>query len=318
MFKYSRQEKVIGTKAQKRLQKSKALIVGMGALGTVAASLLARAGIKELILIDRDVVEESNLPRQLLYTETDVGKSKAFCAKEKLEQINSQLRITALALHLNPQNIANLKEQNLSLILDCTDNLKTKLLLNDFCKKEKIPFIYGSAIKQQGQVMAIFPGGPCLSCFLKEAHAETCEQIGVLNTITSLVGTLQADLALKILIGQKQPSELYCLNLEKNSCRKLTVNTNPLCPACQGRYDYLNSTENAVFIKFCSSGKYQIDGRPLNLEELNQKLKGVVTTYFDGASLKIEKMLVFADGRALIAADSEQEAQAIYSKYVGN
>src|SRR3989344_3139388 len=162
MSRFSRQEKVLGAEAQKKIENSTVTIIGVGALGTVAASLLARAGIKKLVLIDRDVVEESNLPRQLLFTEKDLGKSKALCAKEKLQQISSKLEIISKIIHLNSKNIADLNVADLNygknsdktklmsgktklmsdktklmssktklmsgkadLILDCTDNLKT-------------------------------------------------------------------------------------------------------------------------------------------------------------------------------------------------
>lgn len=313
---FSRQERIIGTEAQRKIQNSQVAVVGVGALGTVAANLLARAGIKELTLIDRDVVEESNLSRQMLFTEKDLNQSKAFCAKERLREINSEVNLVAKAIHLNSKNINQLSGADL--IVDCTDNLKTRFLINDYCKKEKKPWIFGSAIKNQGQAMAVIPDGPCLSCFLKEANLETCEQIGVLNTITSMIGSLQADLAMKILAEKKVAAELHYIDLEKNSYQKIKVNKNKECEACNGRYRYLESKEDALYVRFCSSGKYQIEGKPVDLKELNKKLKGIVNTNYVGTALKMEKMTLFADGRALISANSEQEAQAIYSKYAGN
>ena len=424
MTRFSRQEKMLGAEAQKRIENSAVIIVGVGALGTVAASLLARAGIKKLVLIDRDVVEESNLPRQLLFTEKDLGKSKALCAKEKLQQISSKLEIISKIIHLNSKNIADLNVADLNygknsdktklmsgktklmsdktklmssktklmsgkadLIIDCTDNLKTRFLINDYCKKEKIPFVFGSAIKTQGQAMVIYPAGPCLGCFLKETSLDTCEQVGVLNTITSIIGSLQADLAIKVLIGQPVAPELHCFDLEPNNYRRLKINKNQHCKPCKGIYDYLNKTEDAQYIKFCSSGKYQVEGNKIDLAKLKEKLApleqaeveidefklsgnefkldetrlkldetklkpqdGTVETdravlkldetglkqdrtklkqsrtaktngstlKFDGTMLQFKNILLFADGRALITAESEEEAQSIYSKYVGN
>ena len=428
MSRFSRQEKVLGAEAQKKIENSTVTIIGVGALGTVAASLLARAGIKKLVLIDRDVVEESNLPQQLLFTEKDLGRSKAICAKEKLQQISSRLEIIAQVMHLSSRNIAYLNSGKNSgktilmsskadLIIDCTDNLKTRFLINDYCKKEKIPLVFGSAIKKQGQAMIIYPAGPCLGCFLKETSLETCEQVGVLNTLTSIIGSLQADLAVKALIGKELSPELHHFDLELNSYRKIKINKNQHCRPCKGIYDYLNKKEDAFYLKFCSSGKYQIEGKKIDLAKLKEKLasleqaeleqaevdtaklrldgaelkldgnetelkldgnetelkldgngtelkldgnetelkldgngtelkldgngtelkpdgpvkpnetrlkQGRTTKTngsalkFDGTALQFKNILLFADGRALIKAGSEEEAQAIYSKYVGN
>ena len=139
---YSRQMllKEIGEEGQSKLDYKKVVIVGIGALGTVAAELLARAGIGSLRLIDRDVVEESNLQRQILFTEKDVGKSKSVMAAEKLKEINSLIKIESYPLHLDPKNVSLL--QDADLVLDCTDNLETRFLINDHCRKEKIPWIY--------------------------------------------------------------------------------------------------------------------------------------------------------------------------------
>src|SRR3989344_4222635 len=414
MSRFSRQEKVLGAEAQKKIENSTVTIIGVGALGTVAASLLARAGIKKLVLIDRDVVEESNLPQQLLFTEKDLGRSKAICAKEKLQQISSRLEIIAQVMHLSSRNIAYLnsgKNSGKTILMS-----SKAVLINDYCKKEKIPLVFGSAIKKQGQAMIIYPAGPCLGCFLKETSLETCEQVGVLNTLTSIIGSLQADLAVKALIGKELSPELHHFDLELNSYRKIKINKNQHCRPCKGIYDYLNKKEDAFYLKFCSSGKYQIEGKKIDLAKLKEKLasleqaeleqaevdtaklrldgaelkldgnetelkldgnetelkldgnetelkldgnetelkldgnetelkldgngtelkpdgpvkpnetrlkQGRTTKTngsalkFDGTALQFKNILLFADGRALIKAGSEEEAQAIYSKYVG-
>src|SRR3989344_6084298 len=127
---YSRQIllKEIGREGQKLLQDKKVAIVGVGALGTVAAELLARAGVGNLILVDRDMVEESNLQRQTLFDEKDIGKNKAAAAEQRIKKINSDIKVEFHSIHLNPQNIDVL--QSADLILDCTDNLQTRFLIN--------------------------------------------------------------------------------------------------------------------------------------------------------------------------------------------
>ena len=158
---YSRQRALAEIGAgQEKIEHSVVAVVGVGALGSVAADLLTRAGVGTLILVDRDVVEESNLPRQSLYEEKDVGRSKVVAAKEKLLKVNGETDIKIHALHLNAVNIDLLGKA--VIILDCTDNLQTRFLLNDFCKKEKISLIYGAAVKTTGYAMPILPTGPCL------------------------------------------------------------------------------------------------------------------------------------------------------------
>ena len=206
-MRYIRQEifKGIGKKGQKKLGKSIVAIIGLGALGSNSAELLARAGIGRLILVDRDVVELSNLQRQRLFDEKDIGKPKALAARERLTKINSGINIDFFIDDLNFENINQVLKNKIDLILDCTDNLETRFLINDFCIKNKFPFIYSSAVGSKGYVFDIVPGKtPCLRCFLKEAtHLDTCETIGVLNAITNLISSIQANEALKILLNKK-------------------------------------------------------------------------------------------------------------------
>ncbi len=311
---YLRQELILGKGNQKKVDKSTVAIVGIGALGTVATELLVRAGVGNLILIDRDIVEESNLQRQLLFTEKDVGKSKAKVAGEKLNAINSKVNVKSYAVHLNSENISLLKEADL--ILDCTDNLKTRFLINDFCRNKKIHWIYASAIRTEGYVMPILPRWPCLRCFLKEAPLETCDTAGVLNTITTAIGALQVDLALKLLVEEKMDSYLYYLNLKTMEMKKIMVKKNNKCPTCHGKYEYLNQKEKPL-TKFCSGGKYQLLGKRVNLAEIKKRWQRVGTVVDDGVALRFGRIILFADGRALIEAKTEEEARSIYGKWVG-
>ncbi|MBI2668776.1 HesA/MoeB/ThiF family protein [Candidatus Woesearchaeota archaeon] len=313
---YSRQALVIGEERQRKLEKKKVAIVGVGALGTVAAELLVRSGIGSLLLIDRDVVEESNLQRQILFTEKDVERSKAAVAKEKLMGVNAEIKIDAQPVHLSSANIRVLK--NYDLVLDCTDNLQTRLLLNDFCRKEKILWIYAAAIKESGMVMPIFPGRACLRCFMREASLDTCETVGVLNTITAMIAAFQVNLAVKILLGEKVESILHHFDLNANEFKKLKVKQNPACPTCRGRYEYLAKKDVVREVRFCSSERYQITGKPKDLQGLKEKWKKIDVVEDDGYTLRFRNITLFQDGRALIKAKSEQEALAAYSKWVGN
>lgn len=317
-LRYSRQIllKEIGEKGQSELSHKKVVIVGMGALGTVAAELLARAGIGLLQLIDRDLIEESNLQRQILFAEKDVGKGKSATAAEKLKEINSLIKIEFHSLHLNSKNIGLLRDADL--ILDCTDNLETRFLINDYCKKEKIPWIYAAAIKKSGLVMPVLPEGPCLSCFLQETNLETCDVAGVLNTATASIASLQATLALKILLKKETKPMLYHYDVWNQQLKTLKIKKRELCPACDGNYLYLNKKSSAKIIRFCSAGKYQILGPKVNLEKIKERWEKIGPVGEEGSALRFKDILLFRDGRALITANSEEEAQSIYSKYVGN
>ena len=315
---YSRQIllREIGTEGQKKLRQNNVAIVGVGALGTVAAELLVRAGVEKIILIDRDVVERSNLQRQLLFTEEDVGRSKAVVAKEKLHKINSNAAIHAEAIHLNSENVQLL--QNADLILDCTDNIQTRLLVNDYCKKNKKRWIYAAAIKTSGYVMPILPEGPCLQCFMHESGVDTCDTVGVLNTITSSIAGMQVTLALKMMVEEKVEPSLFYYDIWQGTSKKITVKKNKKCKACQGNFMYLEKKENVKIIPFCSSGRYQIQGKPRNVQEMKKKWQRLGKVVDDGATLQFKDILLFRDGRALIKAKSEHEALATYSKFVGN
>ncbi len=313
---YSRQARLLGEEGQKRIEQAVVAIVGLGALGTVAADLLIRAGVGTLLLIDRDVVEESNLQRQVLYEEADVGRSKAVAAKERLIKINSRAKIEARAIHLNSTNISVLERA--SLVLDCTDNLQTRFVINDFCRKEKISWVYGAAIKDEGYVMPIFPVGPCIRCFLQEANLETCETAGVLGTITTSIAALQVNFALQILGGKEVESALCHYIISIPELKKIKIQKNEACPTCKGRSEYLERKEETRLVKFCSSGRYQINGTKKSLPEIKERWQKVGEVSDEGVMLSFRNILLFEDGRALIKANSEEEAWSTYSKWVGN
>ncbi|MBU0470240.1 MAG: ThiF family adenylyltransferase [Nanoarchaeota archaeon] len=317
MDRYSRQALLteIGTTGQKILQQKTVALVGIGALGTVSAELLARAGLGKLLLIDRDVVELSNLQRQSLFTERDLEKGKAETAKEKLKKINSEIEVEANSVHLNYETISLLEKADL--ILDCTDNLVTRFLINDYCKKNSKSWVYSAAIGTSGYVMPILPGGPCLRCFLEEANLDTCDTVGVLNTITVSIAALQVTLALKILLGKETEPILHHYDIWNHEYKKLIIKTKKDCPACNKKFTYLNEPENKI-LRFCASGKYQIQGPKPDLKKIKSNWQQLGEVIDDGVTLQFKSVMLFKDGRALIKAGSEEEARIIYSKYIGN
>jgi molybdopterin-synthase adenylyltransferase len=208
----------IAKRGQEKLQQSTVAIVGVGALGTNAAELLVRAGVN-VLLIDNDKIEKSNLQRQTLFEESDVGKSKVETAKEKLIKINSSVNVEIKEIRLNEENTNIIN--NVNLVLDCTDNMETRFLINKYCLN-KIPWIYSAAIETRGMVMPILPNGPCLNCVMKESKLETCNTVGVLNTIITSIASLQVTLAFKILIDEIEPF-LYHQDLWTGEFRKIKV-----------------------------------------------------------------------------------------------
>ena len=208
--------------------------------------------------------------------------------------------------------------QTADLILDCTDNLQTRFLINDYCKKENKPWIYAAAIKTSGYVMPILPEGPCLQCFLAESNQETCDTAGVLNTITASIASLQATLAIKILMGKEVEPTLHHFDIWNQNFQKLSIKKKENCPTCTGNYLYLEKKETSKYIRFCSTGKYQVLGPKIDFQEIKERWEKISQVIEDSSSLQFQNITLFKDGRALINAQSIEEAEAIYSRLVGN
>ena len=345
-MRYIRQEifKEIGKKGQKKLSNSTVAIIGLGALGSVSAELLARAGIGKLTLIDRDIVELSNLQRQSLFDENDIGKPKALAAKEHLNKINSDVKADFFIDDLNFNNINKLisinktnnkkpnkkinNKKNIDLILDCTDNLETRFLVNDFSVKNKIPFIYSSAVGSKGYVFNIIPDKtPCLRCFLKEAtQLDTCETMGVLNTITNLISSIQTSEAIKIILNKKNidiEKNLLFFDIFKNELSKIKANKNKNCVCCvKNNFEYLSGEKSSRIVKLCGDNIYQIKTKSIDekqFKNLKNKLKKIGKVADFGYCINFDnKLTIFNDGRALVKAKDEKEAKSLYSKFVGN
>jgi len=289
------------------LRNCKVAIVGVGALGSVAAELLTRAGVGWIVLIDRDSVELSNLQRQSLFTEDDVGKMKTIQAKKHLERINHTINIEAYAEDLDYENIDLISAD---LVLDCTDNLETRHLINEYCHQRKIKWIYSGAIQNRGFIFNVVPGEACFNCIVKaKQNSETCDTIGVLNSITHLIASMQVNEAIKILLYKDYEKEMMYFNLENNEIKKMKVNVDENCEVCKGNYEYLSGkTENKI-IKFCGTGKYQIKGK-FDFEELKKKFDK------EGDIIELENLTIFKN-RVIVKAKDEAEAKSLYAKYIG-
>jgi molybdopterin/thiamine biosynthesis adenylyltransferase len=219
----SRSEMIIGKKG---IKDKVIAIIGIGGLGSTTSELLARMHPKKLILIDFDRVEEVNLERQILYDKNDIAKSKVVCAKEKLQQFcDIEIRSEKLGKE-------NINFQDIDLLIDCTDNVDVRLIINKYCRENKIPWIYSAAIQQIGSVFFVHPEGPCYECFNQHKQGEKCAEVGVLNSTVSLVASLTVNIAIEYLVFNSYPKELFRLNLETYSFDKIKVNKNPSCRVC--------------------------------------------------------------------------------------
>lgn len=294
-------------KSWRILAKKKAAIIGCGALGSNAALLLAKTGIGSLIIADRDIVEEENLPLTP-YSKKDVGIPKVMALKNILLNANPALDVEEMALDVDHKNIDNIFPD---IILDCTDNMETRFLLNDYCIKNKMPLVHAAAL---GSLITLFnvTDGACLGCIYSgKISNETCETSGMLPAAAMIGAALQADEAVKILIGKNHEKDLVRIDLWNNIFIKIRIGKKLNCSAHNGSFEYL-SGKGAKIVKMCGSNVFQIKGRKINLK--NTKLRGKNLGY----CIASEKITLFEDGRALVKAGSEAEAKSLYAKLVGN
>ncbi|MBI2970955.1 MAG: ThiF family adenylyltransferase [Candidatus Aenigmarchaeota archaeon] len=261
-MRYSRQEIVIGKDGQKKLSQATVAVLGLGAVGSVAAELLARSGTN-LLLIDRDVVEESNLQRQL-YDEDDVDKPKAIALKERLASVNSRIRIGAVADDFNASNAEALLT-SAHFVVDGLDNLYSRFLLNDACMKRRIPFTYSASVGTSGIVSTIAPGKTaCLRCFLPNPSPgalETCETAGILAPASATVGALAAGEAMQHLAGNipSLAGELLSIDVKRASFDTATLPQRHDCPACNGAYTFLEEKEHGMrTAQLCGTKSYYV------------------------------------------------------------
>ena len=223
MGRYQQQIKFLGAEEQETLSKKSAAILGLGALGSVAAELLTRAGIGHITLIDCDFVELSNLQRQSLYDESDINKPKAAAAFEKLQKINSEVTFTVSTAHITKENTPLLKSD---IVLDCTDNLETRFIINDYCRKNIIPWVHAAAVGSIGVVLPI-TGTYCLSCVYGNAgNGMTCDDVGILNTTSHATASIQVTEAMKILLNKPHANALLRFNLWSNTFENIKVKKN--------------------------------------------------------------------------------------------
>jgi adenylyltransferase/sulfurtransferase len=337
---YSRQTRFhgIGETGQNRLLHSRVLLCGCGALGTVLANVLVRAGVGHLRLVDRDFLETSNLQRQMLFDENDVAGNlpKAEAAARKLAAINSSVIVEPVVADIDRSNVLELAK-DADLILDGTDNFEIRYLLNDVAVKLGKPWVYGGCIGSHGLTMTILPQQtPCLRCVFQEppgpGEVGTCETVGVLAPIVNLVAGFQAAEALKILAGRGEQinRDLVYVDVWDNNWKRIKINSireTQSCPCCQERrFDWLEGGLGSQTSRLCGRNAVQVSqhrATNLNFEELARNLGALGKVTFNRFLLKFRAdghdFTVFPDGRAIIKGTSDVErARVLYAKYIGH
>ncbi|MFN0010762.1 MAG: ThiF family adenylyltransferase [Phycisphaerales bacterium] len=359
LFRYHRQELLpgFGPESSAAMARSHAMVIGCGALGTVAAEMLARAGVGRLSLIDRDVVEVTNLQRQTLFDEDDAraARPKAEAAAARLTRVNSSIVIDPIVDDLNPSNADRLVSSHPPphVLLDCTDNFVARYLLNDLAVKHSIPLCYGGAIGTRGTQFTILPGRTaCLRCVFPQPPAPgdspTCDTAGVLASATTIVAACQATDAIKVLLGHERhlPNSLLSFDLWTNDHRRIDLSAarRADCPCCggvvgsgggrrgEGRFEFLDGSAAPRETVLCGRNSVQISAAaPMNLDALHARLarvgsfertpshvRGRVDGGSGGATGPLE-ITVFADGRAIIGGTTDPAvARAAFDRLVGS
>src|SRR5215470_13048350 len=332
---YSRQIlfEPIGETGQQTLLQSQVAIVGCGATGSALASLLARAGIGRLRIIDRDYVEASNLQRQTLFDEQDAAESlpKAVAAEGKIKAFNSLVEIEAHVDDLRPENADKLLG-GIPLVLDGTDNFETRYLINDFSVKNSVPWIYCAAVGSYAATMNVIPGeSACLGCMFPETPGgavETCETAGILNSAVEFAAAMAATEAIKLLSAANGRLRRTLLSRDlwlNQQAEVSSAKPRPDCRTCQKREFIHLAGQGRLLITLCGRNSVQIHEHSLaiDLSQISQQLKPHGRVRHNEFLLKFSKepleMTLFPDGRAVIKGTTDvAAARSFYARYIGS
>jgi molybdopterin/thiamine biosynthesis adenylyltransferase len=338
-----------GVESQQKLAASRAVIIGVGALGCASADLLARAGVGALTLVDRDVVELSNLQRQCLFDESDANerRPKAEAAAARLSRVNSSIRVEPRVVDVTSRTLLRLlREARPDVIIDGTDNAGTRYLLNDAGVRDSIPFVYGGVIGTRGMQMTILPdASPCLRCVFEEPPAPgtmpTCDTAGVLGAAVSIVAGCQAADAIKLLIGRRDLIKPTLLEFDLWSSERRRLDLTAMCaaaarrscPCCGKRsFEFLDGKHDDDAIKLCGQLAVQIGstGLECDLDIAAERLREFAPKRVSPSLLRVcltgeraesdgsLELSLFSDGRAIVAGTADPaRARGVYAKYVG-
>lgn len=328
----------LGDEGQRQLGAGRVLVCGCGALGSVLANTLARAGVGFLRIVDRDFLELNNLQRQVLYDEADVaaGFPKAIAAADRLRSINSQIVIEPIVADVTHANVDELAG-DVDVIVDGTDNFETRYLVNDYAVKHRRPWIYGGCIGAEGQSMTILPGETaCLACLMPDAPppgtTPTCDTAGVLASAVNVVASIQAAEAIKILSDNREvvSRNLTIFDLWENRVRLIDLASlaeQSDCATCgRGEFPWLDGRRGSRPAVLCGRNAVQLNpAKPggVSLDTLEKQLLGVGQIERNAYLLRlaIDKFVltVFADGRTIVGGtDDPTLARAVHAKYIGS
>lgn len=326
----------LGVEGQEVLGRATVLIVGCGALGGVVAQWLCRAGVGRLLLVDRDIVEETNLPRQVLFTAEHAasGTPKAHATAETLAAVGGPTELVPHARHLDGPLLTELGAEA-DLILDGTDNMATRYLVNDHAVATGTPWIYGGVVSGGGIVLPVVPAqmGPCLRCLFRDppppGTLPTCDTAGVIGPAVGAVASMEAGLALRILAG-REPVEPGLVELDawNGTARRLAVPRDPGCPCCGGReFTFLEGAEVTEAVSLCGRNTVQVlpaAGAPRpDVDALAGSLRGSgIEVLRVGPLARFEadgcRFTLFPDGRTLVeGTDDTGRAQALAARWIG-
>lgn len=324
----------IGQEGQEMLLNKKVVIIGCGALGTVISNNLARSGVGHIKLIDRDYIEISNLQRQTLFDEEDIADNlpKVIAAKRKLEKINSSIIIEAIIEDVNSKNIIDICK-DFDLILDATDNMQTRYLINDVSIKLNIPWVYGGVIASSGMIHTIIPNKtPCLKCLFPNeppiGSTDTCDTVGVLNPITSVVSSIESMEALKLLTDNEDKilKGLLYIDLWDNEFQYMDVSISGECKVCNSHeFNHLDSKIDEASI-LCGKDSVQINPmqKSISMDSIKNRLDNLnidwkQSKFFLKFTVEDVQFTLFNDGRAILKyVNDMNRAKTLYYKYIGN
>jgi adenylyltransferase/sulfurtransferase len=328
----------IGARGQEKIGRGRVLLVGCGALGSVLAEMMTRAGIALLTIADRDYVDETNLQRQSLYTEADCasGLPKAAAAAKHLAAINGSVLLRPEIVDVNSGTIPALVPGH-DLILDGTDNFETRFLLNDASLKWRVPWVFGACVGAYGMSLAFVPGStPCFRCILEHlpppGSSPTCDTAGIIAPIVHVVAALQAAEALKILTGNtdRLNRRLTSVDLWENQTAGFSLTDSrpsPECPACgRGEFEFLEGKHEGRIQALCGRDAVQVHrpgGAAVDFRAIAERLAPLGPVSYNEFLLKANvedfEIALFRDGRGIIRGTQDvEEARRVYAKFIGS
>jgi adenylyltransferase/sulfurtransferase len=326
----------IGPEGQSRIAATSLAIVGVGAVGSVAAEIAVRAGFGRVSLIDRDVVEESNLQRQFLFDEEDAraGLPKADAAARRLARIDGRTTLEPVVADLSFRNVDLLSGHDV--VIDGCDNFETRLLVSDFGKKNAVPTVYAGAVGAQGLVAVSMPAPdwPCLRCYLgalpPAGSSPTCDTEGIVPSLPGVVASLAAGEVLRIAVGKKPSRGVLTFSVWEGDVRPVRAfaraSPSAICDACHGRrYPALEGEGASEVLRLCGRNAVQISAATREAPDFD-RLERVLSPHFrvqrsaHVLSFAAEGTILtlFSDGRCVVRGTEDfDRARSLYARYVG-